>query len=127
MASAQEKAQAVVWLSEFKSIVRVQREFRQVYQKAAPVAKRLKIWHNKVLEIGSILKGHRGGRQHVSHEKVENIHMAFIRSPRKSIRRASREQQMPLATVHKVLRKLLCLYAYKVQILQELKPEDNPW
>jgi hypothetical protein len=33
---------------------------------------------------------------------------------------------MPLATVHKVLQKWSCLYAYKVQILQELKPEDNP-
>jgi hypothetical protein len=36
MASAQEKARDVVWFSEFKSIVRVQREFRRVYQKAAP-------------------------------------------------------------------------------------------
>jgi hypothetical protein len=32
---------------------------------------------------------------------------------------------MPRATVHKVLRKQLRLCAYKVQILQELKPEDK--
>lgn len=74
----------------------------------------------------SVLKGHGGGRQRVSDEKVENVRKAFIRSPRKSIRRASRELQMPRATVHKVLRKRLRLCAYKVQILQELKPEDKP-
>jgi hypothetical protein len=115
-----------VWFSEFKSIVRVQREFRRVYQKAAPDAKRIKAWQNKFLETGSVLKGHGGGRQRVSDEKVENVRQAFVRSPRKSIRRASRELQMPPATVHKVLRKRLRLYAYKVQILQELKPEDKP-
>jgi hypothetical protein len=125
MASAQEKARVVVWFSEFKSIVRVQREFRRVYQKAAPDAKRIKAWH-KFLETGSVLKGHGGGRQRVSDEKVENVRKAFIRSPRKSIHRASQELQMPRATVHKVLRKRLRLYAYKVQILQELKPKDKP-
>jgi hypothetical protein len=72
-ASAQEQAQVVVWVSEFKSIVRVQREFRHVYQKAAPDAKRIKAWHNKFLETGSVLKGHGGGRQRVSNEKVENV------------------------------------------------------
>jgi hypothetical protein len=32
---------------------------------------------------------------------------------------------MPRAAVHKVLRKRLCLYAYRVQILQELKPQRH--
>jgi hypothetical protein len=49
MASAQEKAQVIVWFSEFKSIVRVYRDFCHVYQKAAPDAKRIKVWHNKFL------------------------------------------------------------------------------
>ncbi|PNF43065.1 hypothetical protein B7P43_G02718 [Cryptotermes secundus] len=52
--------------------------------------------------------------------------MAFSRSQRKSIRRIPWELQVPRATVHKVLRKRLCLSAYKVHILQELKPENNP-
>jgi hypothetical protein len=38
MASAQEKA-GVVWFSAFRSIVRVQREFLRVYQKATPNGK----------------------------------------------------------------------------------------
>jgi hypothetical protein len=116
-----------VWFSELKSIVMVQREFLRVCQKATPVANRIKAWHNKSLESGSILKGHEGSPQCVSDEKVENVHMAFIRSPRKSICWALRELQMARATVHKVFWKRLCLYAYKVKILQELKWEENPW
>jgi hypothetical protein len=100
----------VVWFLEFKSIVRVQRGFHCVYQQAAPDA-----------------KTQRGGQQRVSDEKVQNIHTAFIRRPRKSICRPSQELQMTWATMLKVLWKQLCLYVYKVQILQEMKPEDTPW
>jgi hypothetical protein len=71
--------------------MRVQRELRRVYQKAAPGAKRIKEWQNKVLETVSAFKGHRGGRHRVSDEKAENIRMAFIRNPKESIRRAPRE------------------------------------
>lgn len=47
-------------------------------------------------------------------------------SPSKSVRRASLQLQLPRETVRKVLRKRLHLYAYKVQIVQELKPNDKP-
>ncbi|PNF17736.1 hypothetical protein B7P43_G07071 [Cryptotermes secundus] len=124
MASAQEKARVVLF-SEFKSTVRLQREFHHIYQKAAPDAKRIKAWHNKFLGTGSVLKEY-GDRQCVSDEKLESARTAFVRSPRKSIRRVSRELQMPRATVHEVLRKRLCMYAYTLQILQALKPEDKP-
>jgi hypothetical protein len=77
MASAQEKVRVVMWVSEFKSTERVQREFRRVYQKAAPDARRIKAWHIKFLETGSDLKGWRASQQPVSDEKVENICMAF--------------------------------------------------
>jgi hypothetical protein len=43
---------------------------------------------------------------------------------RNSIRKSSREMQIPRSTVHKVVCKRLHLYAYKVQIVQALKPAD---
>ena len=46
--------------------------------------------------------------------------------PRKSIREASTKLQIPRSTIHKVLHRNLRLYAYKVQLLQALKPEDKP-
>jgi hypothetical protein len=57
--SAQETARVGVWFSEFKFIVRVQREFCHVYQIVAPDAKKIKAWQNKFLETGRILKGYR--------------------------------------------------------------------
>jgi hypothetical protein len=44
---------AVVGFSVFESIVRVPREFRLVYEKAASDVKRIKAWHNKFLETYS--------------------------------------------------------------------------
>ena len=52
--------------------------------------------------------------------------VAFHRSPRKSVRVASNEFAIPQSTVHKVLHKRLRLYAYKLQIVQALKPDDHP-
>ena len=44
----------------------------------------------------------------------------------KSIRTAARQLELPRSTVHKVLHKNLRLYAYKVQMLQALQPNDMP-
>ena len=44
----------------------------------------------------------------------------------KSIRTAARQLDLPRATVLKVLYKNLRLFAYKVQMLQALQPNDMP-
>ena len=44
----------------------------------------------------------------------------------KSIRTAARQLELPCSTVHKVLHKNLRLYAYKVQMLQALQPNEMP-
>ncbi|KAJ8870641.1 hypothetical protein PR048_029664 [Dryococelus australis] len=85
--------------AEFKSIVMVQREFRRVYNKAAPEAKRIRAWHTQFLNTGSVVKRHGGGRR-VSGEQEENVHQAQFVG--------------------------LHLYAYKVQIMQALESEDKP-
>jgi hypothetical protein len=46
------------------------------------------------------------------------IQEAFQRSPRKSIRRASRELRIPRSTVHDVVHKRLRLRAYKIQLVR---------
>ncbi|KAJ4436638.1 hypothetical protein ANN_16769 [Periplaneta americana] len=50
----------------------------------------------------------------------------FQRSPCKSVRRASRELAIPKSTIHDVLHKRLRLHAYKIQLVQKLKPNDLP-
>ena len=68
----------------------------------------------------------RSGRPRTSAENIESVRQAFSRSPVKSIRTAARKLELPLTTVRKVLHKRLQLYAYKVQMLQSLQPNDRP-
>jgi hypothetical protein len=44
--------------------------------------------------------------------------------PRKSIRKASWEMQIPGNMLHKVVHKRLHLYAYKMEIIQDLRLTD---
>ena len=55
-------------------------------------------------------------------EEVESEHSAHTRCPRKSIRRGFSQLHMPRSTIHRSFR----VYAYKVRLLQVLKPEDWP-
>ena len=78
------------------------------------------------METGSVLDAVRSGRPRTSAENIERIRQAFSRSPIKFIRTSARELELPLTTVHKVQHKKLRLYAYKVQMLQRLQPNDKP-
>lgn len=49
-------------------------------------------------------KGH-SGRPSVSEEVVDRVRQTFLRSPKKSTRRCSRELQVPQSTVSKILHK----------------------
>ena len=68
----------------------------------------------------------RSGQPRTSEENIERVRQAFQRSPMKCIHTATRQLELPRSTVHKVLHKNLRLYAYKVQMLQALKPNDTP-
>ena len=68
----------------------------------------------------------RSRRPGTSEENIEHVRQAFQGSPMKSIRTAARQLELPRSTVHKVLHKNLRLYAYKMQMLQALQPNDMP-
>ena len=68
----------------------------------------------------------RSGRPRTSSENIERVRQAFSRFPIKSMCTAARELKLPPTTVHKVLHKRLRLYAYKMQMLQRLQPNDKP-
>ena len=57
-------------------------------------------------------------------KNIESVRQVFQRSPMKSIRTAARQLELPRSTVHKVRHKNLRLYAYKVQMLLALQPND---
>jgi hypothetical protein len=126
MASVQEKAQCFLWLAETESPVTVQQMFRAQYGNNPPDVKLIKSRKTKFLETGSVHKDKSSGRPSVSEERVEAVQAAFTWSPQKSIRRASLELQMSRSTVHKVVCKHFKLFLYKVQIVQQIKPDDLP-
>ena len=82
-------------------------------------------WSKKFQETVCLCKGKSSGRPPVSEETVERVRETFTRSPRKSTTLASLELQMPQQTVWKILRKLLRMIPYKVQLVQDLSCDDK--
>ena len=76
------------------------------------------------METGTVFDTRRSGRPRTSKENIERVRQAFQRSLMKSIRTAARQLELPRSTAHEVLHKNLRLYAYKVQMLQALQPND---
>ena len=125
MVTPQEKAQCVSWFIETKSDVQTQRRYRTKNGKDPPSRSSIRQWHKNFMEIGSVLDAVRSGRPRTSAENIERVRQTFSGSPTKSICTAARELKLPPTTVHKVLHKRLRLYAYKVQMLQRLQPNDK--
>ncbi|PSN54750.1 hypothetical protein C0J52_20210, partial [Blattella germanica] len=61
---------------------------------------------NNIRRQGVCVKGKSVGRPRVSEENVQRVRDAFVRSPKKSVRKARSELAMPVMTVWKVLRNM---------------------
>ena len=125
MASQQENTFCVLRFEVSRSVITVQREFRARYRKDVPCRNNISRWYRQFVETGCLCKGKSPGRPRVSDDNIERVREAFLRSPRKSVARASRELDMPKMTVWKVLRKRLCFKPYKMRLVQALTPADK--
>lgn len=126
MATVQQKAQCVLWLAEFKSVITVQRNFRRVYDTDPPHPNSIRRWYEQFQVTGSINIKKSPGRPRTSDEAVERIRQSCVRSPKKSIARRSLQLGIPKTTIQNVLHKRLRLHAYKIQLKHEIKPTDRP-
>jgi len=81
---------------------------------------------NQFKETGTVEKQKSTGRRRTSEEDVEGIWQSCIRSPKKSIARRSVTLGIPKTTIQNVLHRRLRLNAYKIQLKQEIKPDDRP-
>ncbi|PSN29882.1 hypothetical protein C0J52_27764 [Blattella germanica] len=63
MVTPQQRGQKLVWYTETKSMIATQQNYRRVYGSDAPDAKTIKLWFNKFLTTGSVLKLSGGVRQ----------------------------------------------------------------
>ena len=127
MATPQEKAQCVEWFIKMRSDTQVHHNFRTRCGRTPSSRTSIREWYKGFKETGSCQKQKSTGRpSSTSAADDERVRESFQQSPRKSLRWASRELWLPTTTGHRILKKRLNLYAYKVQILQELKPNDDP-
>ena len=81
---------------------------------------------NQFKETGTVEKQKSTGRPRTLEEDVERIRQPCLRSPEKSIARRSVTLGIPKTTIQNVLHKRLRLHAYKIQLKQEIKPDDRP-
>jgi len=124
-------SQQCIWcLLEFhktNSVVTVQHAFKLKFNVDPPTDKSILRCHRNFTERGCICdqrKGH-SGRPSVSVQVVDHVRESFLRSPRKSTRRAGQESKVPQSVVSKILSKHLRLHPYKLQLVQKLHPEDK--
>ena len=122
----QQKAQCVLWYHKLKSPTAVQRKFRNELGQDPPYTNRIKRCFKNFMETGNILDRKRSGRPSIDEDTVDAVRVAFHRSSRKLICVASNKLAISQSIVHKVLHKRLRLHAYKLQIVQALKPVDHP-
>ncbi|KFM68878.1 hypothetical protein X975_02434, partial [Stegodyphus mimosarum] len=101
-------------------------KLQRIYQKDPPSKSSIFQWKKNFLETGSISGEKRSGSPCTSDFDVEHVRETFLHNPRRSVRSAARELDMPISTVYKVIKKILRLCAYKVQIIQILEPDDRP-
>lgn len=125
MATVQHKVFCVLEFAKSESQVTVQRAFRLKFGIKPPTRKSISRWFTQFQQTGSVCKGKSPGRPRVSEDDVLRIEDSFVRSPRKSTNRASRELGIPQPTVWKVLRRRLLYKPYRLQLVQALKPNDK--
>ena len=105
--TSKEKAFCVLEYARTQSPNTVQRAFFTKFAKKAPTTKQIRTWHQKFQEKGCLSIPKSPGRPSTSAETVEQVREAFLRSPRKSVKRASLETHNPQRTVWRILRKRL--------------------
>jgi hypothetical protein len=105
----EQRSWCVLEFAKTNSVVTVQRAFKRRFNVDPPTNKCILKWYGNFIEKGCICdqrKGH-SGRPSVSEQVVDRVREAFLRSPKKSTHRASRELRVPQSTVSKILRRRL--------------------
>jgi hypothetical protein len=101
-----EEAECVLWFHESRFAVTVQRRFSTVLGREPATIMSICMWHKLFDQTGCICKEKSPGRRPVTEAQLDTFHAAFVRVPRKSNRRGSRQLNIPHTTVHTNLRKV---------------------
>lgn len=127
-----QRSKIVIWYTETKSPLQVQRKFCATFDtrmKDAPSKKTILQLVKKFETHGTILNRHIGnsGRKKTarSEENIATVRESVLRSPKKSLRRRSQELNLSVTAVYRILRSDLKCYPYCIQIKQTLTESDK--
>jgi DNA-binding transcriptional regulator YhcF (GntR family) len=123
MAAMQENSFCVLEYARCSSVTAERRAFIKEYRKEPLGHQSILRWYRQFQDTGFLCKQKSTGRPSVSDQTVERVRQSFVHSPQKSTITASRALGIPQQTVWKILRRLQ-FKPYRLQLLQQLKPED---
>ena len=99
-----QRTKIIEFWHQTKSVIQVQRRYRQFFKIAAPNCRTIVKTVGKFSTMGTVCnvnKGHSGRRRSArSVEHVDAVRESVLRSPRKSIRSLSAETSIPRSSVH---------------------------
>ena len=104
----EQRVWTAIWFEESKSVTDICRRYRSRFGRNMQAPQRALIirWHENLFQHGNVL--HRIGgsgrpRSVCTEEKTEAVASAFSRSPKKSIRRASKGMNMSISSICRML------------------------
>jgi hypothetical protein len=104
----------------------VQQKFAQQFPDAqVPHRNAVRNLINKFHETGSVQDAPQSGKPSTSEETVLNIQDRMLQSPSNSVRWLSQQVHVSKNTTHRILRKNLKLYPYRMSIVHQLKERDH--
>lgn len=92
----------------------------------APSIPLIRNWVKKFEETGTTLDKSKSGRPRSSRtvENVESVNQSVRDDPNLSIRKRASALNVHRSSLHRIMHKDLNLHPYKIQLVQELKPQD---
>jgi hypothetical protein len=106
----------VIEYAKTNSWTSVQRAFRKWFRTDPPPQASIQRWFDNFENRGCICKKKSSDRCRVSDEAVRQVEATFSRSPRKSVRKGSRELQMSKMTVWQVLSRRVRVKPYNAML-----------
>ena len=91
MATREQKAFCMLQFAKTESVIRVQHAFCIKFHCNPPSDNNIHRWYHQFEDTGCLCKEKSSRRPSMIEECVERVNDAFTRSPKKSVRRASRE------------------------------------
>ena len=120
----QQKAQCVTWYNQTQSVTSVRRRFQTQYRRNPPARNSILRWVENFNSIGNVENRSGSGRPATTNDNVRAVRNYFRTHPRRSVRRAESDLAIPRSTIHRILKKMIHMFPYKVTRVHQLLPAD---